>query len=196
MIRIFMVVDILRAFFVPGTNSSFLGPGTEMRLLLELAEGVGVRRVHCVVWTLRLAYLPGREALSFPSLCRLSSLREAWITGTRGLRAPRRQAGKWRGSRERRAGGAGGPGGGARRGRRWRRRAEQTAVRPALGPAGAAQTAAPPAPPTPVPALPQPKMRKRSNLLQVVQPGPPRGAQPARGGPPGGGHGVQPRGDP
>ena len=90
MIRIFMVVDILRAFFVPGTNSSFLGPGTEMRLLLELAEGVGVRRVHCVVWTLRLAYLPGREALSFPSLCRLSSLREAWITGTRGLRAPRR----------------------------------------------------------------------------------------------------------
>ena len=33
MIRIFMVVDILRAFFVPGTNSSFLGPGTEMRLV-------------------------------------------------------------------------------------------------------------------------------------------------------------------
>lgn len=41
-----------------------------------------------------------------------------------------------------------------------------------------------------------PKMRKRSNLLQVVQPGPPRGAQPARGGPPGGGRGVRPRGDP
>lgn len=152
------------------------------------------RRQETLVWP--PWGLPGREALSFPSLCRLSSLREAWITGTRGLRAPRRQAGKWRGSRERRAGGAGGPGGGARRGRRWRRRAEQTAVRPALGPAGAAQTAAPPAPPTPVPALPQPKMRKRSNLLQVVQPGPPRGAQPARGGPPGGRHGVQPRGDP
>ena len=33
MIRIFMVVDILRAFFVPGTSSSFLGPGTEMRLV-------------------------------------------------------------------------------------------------------------------------------------------------------------------
>lgn len=37
-----------------------------------------------------------------------------------------------------------------------------------------------PLPPPRFQPLP-PKMRKRSNLLQVVQPGPPRGAQPARG---------------
>lgn len=40
--------------------------------------------------------------------------------------------------------------------------------------------------------LSPPKMRKRRNLLQVVQPGPPRGAQLARRDPPGGGGGARP----
>lgn len=46
---------------------------------------------------------------------------------------------------------------------------------------GGSQAAAPTA--APLPTVPPPKMRKRSsNLIQVVPPGPPRGAQPACGG--------------
>lgn len=95
MIRIFIVVDILRAFFAPGTSSPLQGPGTEMRSLLleELTEGVGnpVRRVHRVVCALWLAYLPGREAHSpsFPcARLALAPRSKVWVPGIgRGARS-------------------------------------------------------------------------------------------------------------